>query len=141
MPYLREAAKTIEDPALHPIGVEGLCNAALAGTAAARTALAQSVDDPSADVRLIVMSCVADGPDPAKNGALIASKLVRDPNSEIRADAARVLALSASKGGKVPDNVAAALTALLDDANREVRIIGIRAIGGLGPRRRSRPRR
>jgi hypothetical protein len=132
MPYLREAAKTIEDPALHPIGVEGLCNAALAGTAAARSALAQSVDDPSADVRLIVMSCVADGPDPAKNGAMIASKLVRDPNSEIRADAARVLALSASKGGKVPDNVAAALTALLDDANREVRIIGIRAIGGLG---------
>lgn len=132
MVYLREAARTIEDPALHPIGVEGLCNASLAGVAAARAALAQSTDDPSADVRLIVMSCVADGPDPAKNGAAIAAKLVRDPNSEIRADAARVLALSAAKGGKVPDNIAQALTALLDDANREVRVIGIRAIGGLG---------
>jgi hypothetical protein len=130
--YLREAARTTEDPALHPIGVEGLCNAALAGTQAARAALAQSTDDPSADVRLIVMSCVADGPDPAKNGATIASKLVRDPNSEIRADAARVLAMSAAKGGKVPDSIAAALVSLLDDTNRDVRIVGIRAIGGLG---------
>jgi len=130
--FLREAARTSEDPALHPIGVEGLCNAALAGNAGARAALAQSTDDPSADVRLIVMSCVADGPDPAKNGAAIAAKLVRDPNSEIRADAARVLALSAAKGGKVPEAVALALTALLDDANREVRIVGIRALGGLG---------
>ncbi|HWU88325.1 MAG TPA: hypothetical protein VN253_13660, partial [Kofleriaceae bacterium] len=132
MEYLREAARTNEDPALHPIGVEGLCNAALAGTQAARAALAQSTDDPSADVRLIVMSCVADGPDPAKNGAAIAAKLVRDPNSEIRADAARVLAMSAAKGGKVPDSIAQALVALLDDTNREVRIVGIRAIGGLG---------
>lgn len=130
--YLREAARTTEDPALHPIGVEGLCNAALAGSAQARAALAQSTDDPSADVRLIVMACVADGPDPAKNGAAVAAKLVRDPNSEIRADAARVLAMSAAKGGKVPDSIAAALTALLDDSNREVRIIAIRAIGGLG---------
>ncbi|HSK05703.1 MAG TPA: AAA family ATPase [Kofleriaceae bacterium] len=132
MAYLRDAARSTEDPALRPIGVEGLCNASLAGAPSARAALAQSTDDPSADVRLIVMSCVADGPDPAKNGAAIAAKLVRDPNSEIRADAARVLALSAAKGGKVPDAIAGALTALLDDANREVRIIGVRAIGGLG---------
>jgi HEAT repeat protein len=132
MPYLREAARTNDDPSLHPIGVEGLCNAALAGHPAARSALAQSTGDSSADVRLIVMSCVADGPDPAKNGAAIAAKLIRDPNGEIRADAARVLAMSAAKGGKVPDNIAQALTAMLDDANREVRLIGIRAIGGLG---------
>jgi hypothetical protein len=132
MEYLREAARTPEDPALHPIGVEGLCNASLAGSAAARGYLAQSTDNPSADVRLIVMACVADGPDPAKNGAAIAAKLVRDPNSEIRADAARVLALSAAKGGKVPEPVAQALVALLDDASRDVRIVGIRSIGGLG---------
>ncbi len=130
--YLRDAARSTEDPSLRPIGVEGLCNAALAGSAGARAALAQSTDDASADVRLIVMSCVADGPDPAKHGAAIAAKLVRDPNSEIRADAARVLAMTAAKGGKVPDAIAQALTALLDDANREVRIIGVRAIGGLG---------
>ncbi|HWO20967.1 MAG TPA: AAA family ATPase [Kofleriaceae bacterium] len=132
MVYLRDAARSTDDSALRPIGVEGLCNAALAGSAQARSALSLSTDDPSADVRLIVMSCVADGPDPAKNGAGIAAKLIRDPNGEIRADAARVLALSAAKGGKVPDNIAQALTAMLDDSSREVRIIGIRAIAGLG---------
>lgn len=130
--YLRIAARTTEDPSLHPIGVEGLCNAALAGNASARAALAQSTDDPSADVRLIVMSCVADGPDPAKHGGSIAAKLVRDPNSQIRGDAARVLALSAAKNPKVPEAIATALVALLDDTDRDVRLVGIRALGALG---------
>ena len=48
------------------------------------------------------MACVADGPDPAKNGAAIATKLVRDPDSAIRGDAARVLALAAAKGTQGP---------------------------------------
>ena len=65
--------------ALHPIGVEGLCNAALAGSAEARRMLARSTDDVAAEVRKLVMSCVADGPEPAKNGAAIAAKLVKDP--------------------------------------------------------------
>jgi len=130
--YLRFAARTTEDPSLHPIGVEGLCNAALAGSSAARSMLAQSTDDPSQDVRRLVMACVADGPDPAKNGVVIAARLVRDPNGEIRADAARVLAMAAAKGGKVTDNIASALVQLLDDSDRDVRLIAIRAIGGLG---------
>ena len=130
--YLRFAARTSEDPSLHPIGVEGLCNAALAGSNAARGILAGSTDDPSQDVRRIVMSCVADGPDPAKNGVAIAARLVRDPVSEIRADAARVLALAAAKGGKVTDSIAQALVQLLDDPDRDVRVIAIRAISGLG---------
>ena len=132
MEYLRAAARVPEDPALHPIGVEGLCNAALAGNATARGYMAQSTDDPSADVRALVMACVADGPDPAKNGATIAQRLVRDSNSDIRADAARVLAMAAAKGGKVSGGTAEALVALLDDSNRDVRLIAIRAIGGLG---------
>ncbi len=127
--YLSQAARMTEDPALHPIGVEGLCNAALAGSAEARRLLARSIDDPSVDVRRIVMSCVADGPEPAKNGAVIAAKLVGDTSSEIRADAARVLSMSAAKGNK---NVGEALVKMLDDPDREVRVIGIRAIGALG---------
>ncbi len=130
--YLRFAARTTEDPSLHPIGVEGLCNAALAGSNAARGMLAGSTDDPSQDVRRLVMACVADGPDPAKNGVVIAARLVRDPNGEIRADAARVLAMAAAKGGKVTENIAGALVQLLDDPDRDVRLIAIRAIGGLG---------
>jgi len=129
--YLNQAARMTEDPGLHPIGVEGLCNAALAGSAQARASLARSTDDPSVDVRKLVMACVADGPDPAKNGAVIAARLVGDASSEIRADAARVLALSAAKG-KASAGVGDALVKLLDDPDRDVRLIAIRALGGLG---------
>lgn len=129
LPYLAAAARTPEDPALHPIGVEGLCNAALAGNAEARRLLARSTDDPSAEVRKLVMACVADGPEPAKNGVGIATKLAGDASSEIRADAARVLSLSAAKGNK---GVGEALVRLLDDRDRDVRVIAVRAIGGLG---------
>ena len=129
--YLASAAKITEDPALHPIAVDGLCNAALAGSADARAALKRSLDDPAVEVRRIIMSCVADGPEPAKNGAGVAAKLVRDPDNEIRADAARVLALTVGKG-KVAPGIGEALVQLLDDPDREVRVIATRAIGGLG---------
>jgi HEAT repeat protein len=43
-----------------------------------------------------------------------------------------VLALAASKNGKVTDNIAQALVQLLDDPDRDVRVIAIRAISGLG---------
>ncbi len=132
--YLFQAARMADDTGLHPIGVEGLCNAALAGHADARRALQRVIDDkePQAEVRRLVMSCVADGPDPAKNGIVIAQKLVKDPDNAIRADAARVLALTANKGTKVSGGVADALVALLDDPDRDVRLIAIRAIANLG---------
>jgi hypothetical protein len=129
--YLASAARLPDDPALHPIAVDGLCNAALAGSADARHALARSIDDPAVEVRRLVMSCVADGPDPAKNGAAIAAKLVKDPDNEIRADAARVLAQGVSKG-KTSPGIADALVQLLDDPDREVRVIAVRAVGQLG---------
>ncbi|MFN0252662.1 MAG: AAA family ATPase [Kofleriaceae bacterium] len=127
--YLSSAARNPEDDGLHPIGVEGLCNAALAGSAGARSMLARSTDDESVEVRKLVMACVADGPDPAKNGAVIAAKLVGDSSAEIRADAARVLSMSAAKGNKA---VGDSLVKMLDDADRDVRVIAIRAVGGLG---------
>ena len=79
------------------------------------------------------MACIANGPDPAKNnGIAIATRLVRDPDGGIRADAARVLALSTAKGGKVAPGISDALVQLLDDSNRDVRMIAIRAVAGLG---------
>src|SRR6185503_12412712 len=100
--------------------------------AAARAQLARVTDDPSADVRRLVMRCVADGPDPAKNGVAVAARLVKDPDAAIRAEAARVLAMSADRGGKVSGGVGDALVALVDDNDRDVRVIAIRAIAGLG---------
>ncbi len=129
--YLFQAAHLTEDPSLHPTGVEGLCNGALAGSTDARNRLARSVDDPSLAVRRLVMACVADGPDPVKHGAAIAIKLVRDPDSTIRGDAARVLAMAAAKGSKSA-GVNEAIVQLLDDSDREVRLIAIHAVGGLG---------
>jgi hypothetical protein len=78
------------------------------------------------------MQCVADGPDPAKNGAAIAAKLIKDPDGEIRGTAARVLAMTVGKGNKVPPVIGEALVGLLEDGDREVRVIGIRSIGVLG---------
>jgi hypothetical protein len=130
MEYLYQAAHLTEDPGLHPVGVEGLCNGTLAGSADARNRLARSVDDPSTEVRRLVMACVADGPDPVKNGVATAIKLVRDPDGAIRGDAARVLALAAAKGSKAP-GVNDAVVQLLDDPDRDVRLVAIRAVGGL----------
>jgi HEAT repeat protein len=129
--YLFQAAHLTEDPALHPLGVEGLCNAALAGSGDARGRLARSIDDPSVEVRRLVMACLANGPDPVRNGAAVAAKLARDPDGAIRSDAARVLAEAAGKGGRA-GAVNEAIVQLLDDPDRAVRLIAIRAVGGLG---------
>jgi hypothetical protein len=129
--YLFQAAHVTEDPTLHPIGVEGLCNGALAGSSDARNRLARSIDDASAEVRRLVMACVAGGPDPVKNGSSIALKLVRDPDSTIRGDAARVLAMAAAKGSKAA-GVNEAIVSLLDDSDHDVRLVAVRAVGGLG---------
>jgi HEAT repeat protein len=129
--YLSIASRLTEDPALHPIAVEGLCNASLAGSVEARKALAAAAADASADVRRLVMQCVVDGPDPAKNGAAIALRLAKDPDNEIRADAARVLAMTVGKG-KVAPGIADTVVQMLEDPDRDVRIIGVRALGELG---------
>ncbi len=131
MNYLNAAARNEEDPELHPIGVEGLCNGANAGNAEARKNLAKLVGDPSTDVRRLLIRCVADGPDPGKNGVAIATKLVKDSDPTIKADAARILAL-ATKSGKVSGAVADALVGLIEDPSRDIRLIAIRAVAALG---------
>ncbi len=130
--YLASAARSTEDKLLHPIGVEGLCYAATIGSPEARKALARSTEDEDVAVRRMVMNCVADGPEPAKNGAAIAARLIKDPDGEIRGTAARVLAMTVGKGSKVSPAIADALVSLLDDSDREVRLIAIRALGALG---------
>ncbi len=130
--YLNAAAHSPDDPGLHAIGAEGLCNATLAGSSEARKMLRGAIDGTGVDldVRRIVMRCVGDGPEPAKNGAYIAQKLANDVDTEVRVGAARVLALvAAAKAGKPIGDL---LVKLLDDPDREVRIIAIRAVGSLG---------
>lgn len=129
MTYLGAAARNTEDDALHPIGAEGLCHAANQGNAEARRLLLKVTEDPSAEVRRMVIACAADGPDAGKNGVAVATRLVKDSDGQIRAAAARVLALSIGKGGKLSGGVGDALLALLEDPERDVRLIAIRAVG------------
>lgn len=132
MAYLNAAVKITDDLALHPIAAEGMCNGALAGSPEARKSLVRAADDASVEVRRLIMLCVANGPDPAKNGVAIALKLKADPDTEIRAAAARVLYAAVSKGGKVAGGTVDALVQLLGDSDRDVRLIAIRAFGALG---------
>ena len=129
--YLAIASRLTEDPALHPIAVDGLCNGSLAGSVDARKALAAATADTSADVRKLVIECVVDGPDPAKNGTGIALRLAKDPDNEIRADAARVLALAVGTG-KVAPGIGDTVVQMLDDPDRDVRLVATRAIAALG---------
>ncbi|MBK9036112.1 MAG: hypothetical protein IPL61_33530 [Myxococcales bacterium] len=131
MNYLVAAARTPEDPALHPIGTAGLCVAATAGNAEARRQLLKVADDPSAEVRRMVIACAADGPQPGASGIAAATRLVRDPDASIRVEAARVLAQAVARGGKVSAGVGDSLVALIGDGDRDVRAVAIRAIAGL----------
>ena len=131
MNYLVAAARDAQDDNLHVVGVEGLCNAAnIGGSGEARRNLGRVTDDKSVEVRRAIIRCVGDGPDPAKNGVAIAAKLVRDSDGGIRAEAARILAMSAS-GGKVSGGVGEALMPLIEDPDRDVRLIAVRAVASL----------
>ena len=127
--FLEAAARATDDPALHPLGVQGLCNAIGGGSQDARRSLVRATDDPSVEVRRIAIECVAEGPEPGKNGSAIALRLVRDPDAGIRTTAARILSDAAKNGNK---SAADALVALADDAVREVRMVAIRGLGSFG---------
>lgn len=130
--YLASASRSTEDDGLHPIGVDGLCAAASAGSSEARRALTRVTEDPSVAVRLQLMRCVAEDPNAAKNGVPIASRLIEDPEPIIRAEAARLLATTASGGNKLPADVGKVLLQRVLDPDRGVRVIAVRALGGLG---------
>jgi HEAT repeat protein len=129
--YLTAAARSTEDTGLHAIGMRGLCNASAAGNRQARKMLARGVGDKLAEVRQVVIECIADTPGDPKTAADIASALARDVDSSIRMDAARVLSGLAAEG-KAPKPVTDALTRLVLDSDREVRMIALRALGKLG---------
>jgi HEAT repeat protein len=127
--FLDAAARAVDDVSLHPIGVQGLCNAIAGGSLDARRSLARASDDESVEVRRLVIDCVADGPEPAKNGTSIALRLLRDPDAGIRATAARILAAVAGNGSKP---AADGLVTLADDSVRDVRLVAFRGIGAFG---------
>jgi HEAT repeat protein len=129
--YLRSAANDRDDPSLHVLGVEGLCNGLAAGHKYSRYQLQRAAGNDAVEVRRLVIQCVVDNPDQESTAVKVALDLADDPDQGIRAEAAKVLAQAAADG-KVSDNVAKALAELAADEDTAVRIIAIRALGKLG---------
>jgi hypothetical protein len=128
---LSTASRSDEDPALHPIGVDGLCNAMAAGERDAISELSKTARAGSAEVRRLVMQCLSDNPKLLAPAARIALEMTADPDRQNRAEAARLVAALAA-GSKVKGDVGEALARMARDDDREVRIIAIRALAGLG---------
>ena len=85
----------------------------------------------SAEVRRLVMQCLSDNPKLLAPAARIALEMTADPDRQNRAEAARLVAALAA-GSKVKGDVGEALARMARDDDREVRIIAIRALAGLG---------
>jgi len=129
--YLVSAVRSKDDPALHPIGADGLCNGMAAGYRSAEIALARAAKDDSVEVRRIVINCVSDHPDHDKTATRVASEMAEDPSVDVRTEAARVLAKLAASD-KPPSSVGKALTEMVGDSSRDVRVIALRALAGMG---------
>jgi hypothetical protein len=128
---LAGASRSTDDPALHPIGVEGLCNAMVAGERGAIAELGRTVKGGSPEVRRLTLQCLADNPKYLSSASRLALDLSSDPDRQNRAEAARMVA-ALTAGGKVKAEVGEALARLAKDEDREVRIIAIRALAALG---------
>ena len=128
---LATAARSDEDPALHPIGVEGLCNAMVAGDRDAVGELSKAARAGDAEVRRLVIQCLSDNPRLLAAAARVALELAADADRQNRAEAARLVAALAATGKPRPD-VGEALARMARDDDREVRIIAIRALSALG---------
>ena len=129
--HLAAASRSTEDTALQPIGVEGLCNAMVAGERGAVGDLGRAAKGGSAEVRRLVIQCLSDNPKFLGAGARTALELSADPDQQNRAEAARMVAALAA-GSKPKPEVGEALVRLARDDDREVRIIAIRALAALG---------
>jgi hypothetical protein len=139
--YLTQASRDKDDPALRPIGVDGLCAALDAGAEkGAGKGLADAAGGELADARARVASCLARGGDADVIAEVLvkrAPKLRGDGDAGTRADAARALAAAArDTKGKPPRGVAEALVELVGDSDRQVRLAalaGLTVVGNKAP--------
>jgi len=129
-PLLVTAARSTDDDALQPIGMRGLCNALKAGHTKVGRDLAMAANNSQIDVRRIAIECVVDYPKNAAVAARVAAAMVDDSSGDIRAESARVLG-SLAAGGKSPELVGSALSKMVKDENRGVRMIAILALASL----------
>ena len=129
--YLAAATRATDDSELHPIGVDGVCNALKAGYKSAPSQLARSIGDPAVEVRRKVIECAADTPKQKATAIRIATAMVSDRDAAIRTEVATVLATIAAAGDP-PQKVKKGLVELATDDLRDVRVIAVQALAALG---------
>lgn len=127
---LSGAAKSTDDENLQPIAMKGLCNALKAGHSRVGRDLVGAANNPQIDVRRIAINCVVDNPKYSEVAAQVAAAMVDDSSGDIRTESARVLAALAS-AGESPKLVGPALSKMVRDENRGVRMVAIRALAKL----------
>ncbi len=127
---LVSAARSSDDESLQPIGMEGLCNALKAGYPKVGRDLANAANNPQIDVRRIAINCVVDNPKYSEVAARVAAAMVDDSSGDIRTESARVLAALAASGQSAK-LVGPALSKMVKDENRGVRMVAIRALAEL----------
>ena len=131
--YVASAARDKDDPALHPIGVRGLCNAlAGGGKRATRELLSVASNAGSAAIRRKVGECATDLRDTQPAAAIqLASKLLKDSDPGVRLEAVQTLAALA-RDDDAKEAVASRIGVGLSDPSRAVRIVTADAIAALG---------
>jgi len=127
---LSGAARSTEDESLQPVAMEGLCNALKAGYTKVGRDLAGAASNPQIDVRRIAINCVVDNPKYSEIAARVAAAMVDDSSGDIRTESARVLSALA-RAGQSPKLVGPALSKMVRDDNRGVRMVAIRALAQL----------
>ncbi len=131
--YLQSAVSIKDDPGLHPIGAHGMCAAMAGGYKAAQGAIENLANNDAVEVRRIAVNCVSDNTSKfTKTAATVANDLKKDPSVDIRIEAARVLARLAADDKGTPPGVPAALTFLIADTSRDVRVIALGALEAMG---------
>lgn len=131
--YLASAARSKDDPRLHPVAAEGLCNAMVSGYKRAQRDVLRAASDESLEVRRIAVNCVADHPEFESTATAVATELIDDSSVDIRTEAARVLAKLA-EDEKASAKVGEGLSKMIRDSSRDVRVIALRALASMGDR-------
>ncbi len=125
--YLAAAARTSDDSQLRVVGTQGLCEAAAGGHKPSERALLRASLDTTDEVRRVAMECVAENAFDANNSATIAVRLSFDGDPDVRTDAARAL-LRVVEVGRRSEQIIRALSRLLGDSERPVRVLAMRIL-------------
>ncbi len=120
-----------DDPSLAPIAMGGYCNMLQKGSKSGSGPLIKAASHSQLDLRTTAIDCVIDFPDNKAVAAKVAAAMAGDASATIRSKSAKVLASLAAQSVQLK-LVGKALSRLIRDTSREVRVLAIEALPFLG---------